>query len=113
MTGMLVNAYATTPGIKTFNSQQTITRTVNLSVMADDGTGRTNAISDGSLINTWGNTVSGYTHIRIGTSNVMKITSEGAYNFYGFFADTFGNKLATSPFTSTTPITSFTLGTFT
>ena len=112
MTGMLVNAYATTPGIKPFNSLQTITRNVNVNVVADDGTGRTNAIADGSLINTWGKTATGYTHIRIGTSNIMKITSEGAYNFYGFFVDAFGNKLATSPFTSSTPISSFTLGTY-
>ena len=114
MTGMIVNAYALGgPAAKTFTSLQTITRNVNVGVMADDGTGRTNAISDGSLINTWGKTATGYTHIRIGASNLMKITSEGAYNFYGFFVDTFGNKLATSPFTSLTPITSFTLGTFT
>ncbi len=110
---MLVNAYATTPGIKTFNSLQTITRNVNVNVVADDGTGRTNAIADGTLISGWGKSVSGYTHIRIaGTSNIMKLTSEGAFYFYGFFVDTSGNKLATSPFTSTTPISSFTLGTY-
>ena len=115
MTGMLVNAYihvaVGTP--KTFNSLQTITRNVNVNVVADDGTGRTNAIADGTTISTWGKTATGYTHIRIGTSNnIMRITSEGAFNFYGFCVDTSGNKLATSPFTSTTPISSFTLGTY-
>ena len=112
MTGMLVNAYALGATPKTFNSLQIITRNVNVNVAADDGTGRTNGISDGTLISGWGKSVSGYTHIRIGTSNIMKITGEGAYNFYGFFVDTFGNKLPTSPFTSSAPISSFTLVTY-
>jgi hypothetical protein len=115
MSGMLVNAYVLGPVTpKTFNSLQTITRNVGVNIIADDGTGRTNAISDGTLINTWGKTATGYTHIRIGaTTNIMRITSEGAYNFYGYFVDTFGNKLATSPYTTSTPITAFTLGTYT
>ena len=111
---MLVNAYVLGGATRTFNSLQTITRNVGVNLIADDGTGRTNAISDGTLINTWGKTASGYTHIRIGaTANIMRITSEGAYNFYGYFVDSFNNKLATSPYTTSTPITAFTLGTYT
>jgi hypothetical protein len=113
---MLVNAYVLggAPLPKTFTPLQTITRNVGVNPIADDGTGRTNAISDGTLINTWGKTATGYTHIRIGaTANIMRITSEGAYIFYGYFVDTFGTKLAISPYTTNTPITAFTSGTYT
>ena len=110
---MLVNAYALgAPLPKTFTPLQTITRNVGVNPMADDGTGRTNAISDGSLISTWGKTATGYTHIRIGT-DIMRITSEGAYNFYGYFVDASNNKLPTSPYPTSVGITSFTLGTYT
>lgn len=96
-----------------FSSLQTITRNVNVNVATDDGTGRTNSISGSGIpIGEWGKTATGYTHIRIGdTTNIMRITSEGYYNFYGYFVDASGDRLATSPYTTRTEITSFTLGT--
>ena len=75
-----------------------------------DELGKTKQVSDNSnLVREWEDRSRAHAH----TTNTTEITSEGAYNFYGFFVDTFGNKLATSPFTSTTQITSFTLGTYT
>jgi hypothetical protein len=97
----------------TFNSLQTIRRqNLHVNVAADDGTGRTNSISDGSFISTWGITATGYTHIRIGTGDrILRITSlpDSPFNFYGYFVDTFGNKLATSPFATVTNLTDITL----
>ena len=100
----------TAPPSKSFKSLQTLNVSVKIDPSVDDGSGRTNAINNGKLISTWGKTVSGYTHVRIG-SNIMKITFEGAYNFYGYFVDGYGNKIQT-PYQSTTNITSFELGTF-
>ena len=106
--------------IKTFNTLQTITVSKNVNVEADTpGDGRTNAISGGGLVGTWGITATRYTHVRIGTtSNIMKITNlgpniNGNFNLYGYFVDVFGNKLDTSPYTALTTTTSFTLGTYT
>jgi sugar lactone lactonase YvrE len=109
-------------------SAQSITRNVNISVVYDDGTGRTNSISDGTLISTWGissgftlgessitdpDQTDVYTHILIrtgSTNKIMYITSTDSLNIYGFFTDNLGNELASSPFTTTTQITNFSLG---
>lgn len=97
-----------------FNTLQTITRTnMRVAVVADTGDGRTNSVSDSTILNTWGITAKGFTHIQIG-QNIMKITiyALNGYNFFGFFVDSFGNKIAT-PYTAQTSISSISLGTFT
>lgn len=93
---------------KTFTDMQTITRNVRV-VPAQGSDGRTNAINDNTLVETWGKNVSGYTHIKVG-SNIMKITFEGAYNFYGYFVDSSDNKLSSTPYPTTSNISSLTLG---
>ena len=93
---------------KTFTDMQTITRNVRVAP-AQGSDGRTNAINDDTLVETWGKNVSGYTHIKVG-SNIMKITFEGAYNFYGYFVDSSDNKLSSTPYPASTNISSITLG---
>lgn len=97
-----------------FRSLQTITRNnMRVFFVTDTGDGRTNSISDSTKLNTWGITAKGFTHIQIG-QNIMKITTYAlnGFNFYGFFVDSFENKI-TTPYNAPTRISSISLGNFT
>lgn len=64
-----------------FTASQTINRPLNFNESTDKGPNITHRISDGQLIETWGVTDMGATHIKI-DQGVFKIESKGAYNYY-------------------------------
>jgi hypothetical protein len=65
----------------------------------------------GRAPDTVGITNTNYTHILIG-SEIMRVVDTFG-QFYGYFVDSSGRKLATNPFPNTTTVGSFILGTYT
>jgi hypothetical protein len=108
--------------LNTFVTLQTITRNVGVNsaagtFAAEEFLNTTNRVSDGTLLSGWGITglttwgvppMGNITHLRI-NGNIFRISTIGAFNFYGWFTDAFDNKID-SPYPTNTPITSFETG---
>jgi hypothetical protein len=96
----------------TFRPIQTISRTSQVGPANGFPDARTHFLFIfGGAPDTVGITNNNYTHILIG-SEIMRVVDTFG-QFYGYFVDSSGRKLATNPFPNTTNVGSFILGTYT
>lgn len=100
-----------------FNSIQFLNRSIAIYNASDNGTGRTNYISDPpNLISTWGLDTLSFTHLKF-ENYIYNIITKGAYNLHGYFVDSNNNKIP-SPFSGSVDTivkttNSFEIGTYT